>query len=232
MGEAPSENPPVLVCGGRPFSPRRGLDMLPGGSGGVGRGACQQCGTGQRRGLAGRGVTFLVHCLTVLISSEITMSTHLRHGSRIFFTCFFTMVSKAMSGVKSPVLNARGGRRAVSQASSCQEGPTPPPLSSALGSPYPSLGLSVPICKMGRWDSKEEGLSAGALWDKTRSAYICLRVLLPLTILFIHKVLWLGVVGKLLNWFSLRAFPGIERFILGLGEISFFCAPANAVISL
>ena len=63
--------------------------------------AAEQGGAGG----AGRAlVTFLVHCLTVLISSEITMSTHLRHGSRIFFTCFFTMVSKAMSGVKSPVL--------------------------------------------------------------------------------------------------------------------------------
>lgn len=133
----------------------------------MGRGACQQCRTGQRRGLAGPPVTFLVHCLTVLISSEITMSTHLRHGSRIFFTCFFTMVSKAMSGVKSPVLNARSGRRAVSQASSCQECPTP--LSSALGSPYPSLGLSVHICKMGRRNTKE-GLSTDALWDRTRSA--------------------------------------------------------------
>lgn len=82
---------------------------------------------GQRRGRPGRQVTFLVHCLTVLISSEITMSTHLRHGSRIFFTCFFTMVSKAMSGVKSPVLNARSGRRAVSQAGSCLREPGPGP---------------------------------------------------------------------------------------------------------
>lgn len=53
-------------------------------------------------------VTFLVHCLTVLINSEITMSTHFRQGSLIFFTCFFTMVSKAMSGVKRPVLNTQG----------------------------------------------------------------------------------------------------------------------------
>lgn len=54
-------------------------------------------------------VTFLVHCLTVLINSEMTMSTHFRQGSLIFFTCFFTMVSKAMSGVKRPVLNTQGG---------------------------------------------------------------------------------------------------------------------------
>lgn len=54
-------------------------------------------------------VTFLVHCLTVLINSEMTISTHFRHGSLIFFTCFFTMVSKAMSGVKRPVLNTQGG---------------------------------------------------------------------------------------------------------------------------
>lgn len=48
---------------------------------------------------------YLLGALTALISSEINMSTHLRHASRIFFTCFFTMVPKAMSGVKSPVLN-------------------------------------------------------------------------------------------------------------------------------
>lgn len=84
--------------------------------------AWQQCRIGAEAGAGpGRQVTFLVHCLTVLISSEITMSTHLRHGSRIFFTCFFTMVSKAMSGVKSPVLNAQSGRRAALPASSCQE---------------------------------------------------------------------------------------------------------------
>lgn len=50
--------------------------------------------------------TFLVHCLTVLTSSEMTMSTHFWHGSLIFPICLFTMVSKAMSGVKSPVLPA------------------------------------------------------------------------------------------------------------------------------
>lgn len=52
-------------------------------------------------------VTFLVHCLTVLINSEMTMSTHFTQGSLIFFTCFFTMVSKAMSGVNRPVLNTQ-----------------------------------------------------------------------------------------------------------------------------
>lgn len=49
--------------------------------------------------------TFLVHCLTVLTSSEMTMSTHLVQGSLIFPICLFTMVSKAMSGVKRPVLS-------------------------------------------------------------------------------------------------------------------------------
>ena len=120
-----------------------------GDSGGRGEGApVSSAGGGQRCGLAGRWITFLVHCLTVLISSEITMSTHLRHGSRIFFTCFFTMVSKAMSGVKSPVLNARSGRRAVSQASAYQEFQAracPAPLSSALRViPLPLCGLQGP----------------------------------------------------------------------------------------
>lgn len=112
---------------------------VPGSSAGWGRGG----------GWPGRRVTFLVHCLTVLISSEITMSTHLRHGSRIFFTCFFTMVSKAMSGVKSPVLNARSGRRAQCHrpvpAGCARPGPHPDPLSSALGVlPLPLSGLQCP----------------------------------------------------------------------------------------
>lgn len=51
--------------------------------------------------------TFLVHCLTVLTSSDMTMSTHLVQGSLIFPICLFTMVSKAMSGVKRPVLPGR-----------------------------------------------------------------------------------------------------------------------------
>lgn len=37
-------------------------------------------------------------------SSETTRSTHFRLGSLSFTSCFFTMASKAMSGVKSPVL--------------------------------------------------------------------------------------------------------------------------------
>lgn len=48
--------------------------------------------------------TLLVHCLTVLISSWITRSTHFRQGSFSLTTCFFTMASNARSGVKSPVL--------------------------------------------------------------------------------------------------------------------------------
>jgi hypothetical protein len=113
-------------------------------------------GRGRGEGWPGPPVTFLVHCLTVLISSEITMSTHLRHGSRIFFTCFFTMVSKAMSGVNSPVLNARSGRRAqchrTASARSARPGPLPKPLSCAWVRvlPLPSVGLSVRVCKMGR----------------------------------------------------------------------------------
>lgn len=43
------------------------------------------------------------------VSSLTTMSTHFRHGSFSFCTCFFTMASKARSGVKRPVL--RGKRR-------------------------------------------------------------------------------------------------------------------------
>lgn len=110
MGEVPSEGSPVQVL---PHPAEACACYREGG------GVCGDwlSSAGRDRGGAegaGRGlpVTFLVHCLTVLISSEITMSTHLRHGSRIFFTCFFTMGSKAMSGVKSPVLNARSRRRA------------------------------------------------------------------------------------------------------------------------
>lgn len=101
---------------------------------------------------AGRGlpVTFLVHCLTVLVSSEITMSTHLRHGSRVFFTCFFTMVSNAMSGVNSPVLNTRSRRRAVSQAATCQEcqatGHGPSPAHGYAWGKSPPTTLSEPRC--------------------------------------------------------------------------------------
>lgn len=113
------------VVAGLP-TPLRSVHATEEAAGTWGRKAWQQCRVGQRR--AGP-VTFLVHCLTVLISSEITMSTHLRHGSRIFFTCFFTMVSKAMSGVNSPVLNARSGRRAQchrpAPARSDRPGPLP-----------------------------------------------------------------------------------------------------------
>lgn len=55
--------------------------------------------------------TFLVHCLTVMTSSDMTMSTHLVQGSLIFPICLFTMVSKAISGVKRPVLPARERHR-------------------------------------------------------------------------------------------------------------------------
>lgn len=116
-------------------------------------GLAERCRKGQRWGRgAGRGlpVTFLVHCLTVLVSSEITMSTHLRHGSRVFFTCFFTMVSNAMSGVNSPVLNTQSRRRAVSQAATCQKCQATVPLQSLAMPggrvlPLPLLSVSVPI---------------------------------------------------------------------------------------
>lgn len=108
------------------------------------RGGAEAVGAGP-----GLRVTFLVHCLTVLISSEITMSTHLRHGSRIFFTCFFTMVSKAMSGVKSPVLNARSGRRAQCHrpvpARRARPRPLPKPMNSARRAlPLPLSGPQCP----------------------------------------------------------------------------------------
>lgn len=50
------------------------------------------------------GDTLLVHCLTVLMSSWMTMSMHFRHGSFSLMTCFFTMASNAKSGVNRPVL--------------------------------------------------------------------------------------------------------------------------------
>lgn len=52
--------------------------------------------------------TLLVHCLTVLMSSWMTRSTHLRQGVFSLTTCFFTMTSNAMSGVNSPVLRIHG----------------------------------------------------------------------------------------------------------------------------
>lgn len=118
-------------------------------------GLAEQCRKGWG-GLGGLPVTFLVHCLTVLISSEITMSTHLRHGSRIFFTCFFTMVSKAMSGVNSPVLNARSRRRAQCHWLALVRSARPGSLSSPCTwggrvLPLPFLSLSDPILSVG-WE--------------------------------------------------------------------------------
>lgn len=45
----------------------------------------------------------------VVVSSLTTISTHLILGSLSFCTCFFTVASKARSGVKRPVLHP--GRR-------------------------------------------------------------------------------------------------------------------------
>lgn len=55
-------------------------------------------------------VTFSAHFLMTVASSETTRSTHFKLGSLSFTICFFTMASKAISGVKSPVLgHAKGG---------------------------------------------------------------------------------------------------------------------------
>lgn len=43
----------------------------------------------------------------------MTMSTHLVQGSLIFPICLFTMVSKAISGVKRPVLPIRERQQAM-----------------------------------------------------------------------------------------------------------------------
>lgn len=51
--------------------------------------------------------TLLEHWRTVLISSWTTRSMHLMHGSFIFTICFFTIASKAMSGVNKPVLRQK-----------------------------------------------------------------------------------------------------------------------------
>lgn len=51
--------------------------------------------------------TLLRHWYKVVISSSATMSTSLMHGAFSFIICFFTMVSKAMSGVNRPVLEKR-----------------------------------------------------------------------------------------------------------------------------
>lgn len=55
--------------------------------------------------------TLLEHWRTVLISSWMTMSTHLTQGSFSFMICFFTIASNAMSGVKSPVLKPSRRRK-------------------------------------------------------------------------------------------------------------------------
>ena len=48
--------------------------------------------------------TFSAHLRTILVISTTTMSTHLIEGCLSFSICRLTMVSNAMSGVKSPVL--------------------------------------------------------------------------------------------------------------------------------
>lgn len=63
--------------------------------------------TGTGRSPQGLELTFLVHFLTVLISSCITRSTLFREGPFSFTICFLTIASKAMSGVNSPVLYVR-----------------------------------------------------------------------------------------------------------------------------
>lgn len=56
-------------------------------------------------------VTLLAHFLTSVVSSVTTMSTHFRLGAFSLRICFFTMASKARSGVNSPVLRERSGKR-------------------------------------------------------------------------------------------------------------------------
>lgn len=51
--------------------------------------------------------TLLIHSYKVVISSSVTMSISLMHGPFSFIICFFTMVSKAMSGVNRPVLETK-----------------------------------------------------------------------------------------------------------------------------
>lgn len=77
------------------------------GGGRVGR----RCGT-NAQGTTKPAVTFSAHFLMTVASSETTRSTHFKLGSLSFTICFFTMASKAMSGVKSPVLGhmRRAGR--------------------------------------------------------------------------------------------------------------------------
>lgn len=61
--------------------------------------------------------TFSLHLRMVEVSSLTTISIHVRHGPFSFWICFFTMASKARSGVNRPVLwrkswrkRKRGGR--------------------------------------------------------------------------------------------------------------------------
>lgn len=62
------------------------------------------------RGLANVSTLF-IHWYTVVISSWETMSTNLIHGPFSLEICFLTMVSKAMSGVKRPLLRTDRGDR-------------------------------------------------------------------------------------------------------------------------
>lgn len=64
---------------------------------------------GQAQPRPGGPHTFSLHFLMVAVSSLTTISTHLILGSLSFCTCFFTVASKARSGVKRPVLHP--GRR-------------------------------------------------------------------------------------------------------------------------
>lgn len=48
--------------------------------------------------------TLFTHWYTVFMSSWVTMSTNLMHGTFNLDICFLTMVSKAMSGVNRPLL--------------------------------------------------------------------------------------------------------------------------------
>lgn len=50
--------------------------------------------------------TLFTHWYTVFISCWVTMSTNLTHGAFNLEICFLTMVSKAMSGVNRPLLQA------------------------------------------------------------------------------------------------------------------------------
>lgn len=71
----------------------------------------QEGGDGRAQPLPGGRRTFSLHFLMVDVSSLTTMSTHLILGSLSFCTCFFTVASKARSGVKRPVLHPRRRRR-------------------------------------------------------------------------------------------------------------------------